>query len=1051
MKHKKLSKVGLFSSLLVVPFAISFFMQYKAPLSDEIKQAENVQPPMTDKQKVLSSLLEIKQFNVDAHIEMKKVESNTSSLMKTLDIDVKAKGDVSNLEDVKLQGAVDAKVNNTTLKANIGYFENDLFLDYGESYFKLSTTSLFDFIGMLPSKFNLGISLPTEITDIDITAFTDILDKMDTKEVDPEGGYYFEVPLDDPLGGDSQITLKIVTDEDLKFSGIKTDLIAYNDMLFLLDVDLERTSELVFSSPFDNASTLAKYQNFAPALTLFDGVYSLTQQKKNTVNIDLNVDINDEKDPLLPANYRKFVEADLDLTYDIESEEHLFALDGELKVDKKVVDKENDVTTYVNKSTPFSLALFEKTIYTHIGDIALSVNNESLTTMIDYAMYCINDQQMEDLINNLTSSFTNVDLDDTLDKVNQLLGEITISSDELAIMLNTSIFSRSADVDNNVSALDLSNTVLKIKFDENSGELLEISITDFVLNNYKANLVVSFTNHYEPFSLDAVDYQQIDHLLEPMIGIYELNKDRSQFRLEFDATVSKDDTVENEVVTSYEDITVDGGLQFELDPERHLENHENIGYGYGDVTITDRKNVKHNIYADMKSVDELLMSYSTTTNNAQKDAETSPMYVKMKVQTMKDIVDLVSEVVQEQDAHFQELTGKLFDSLGYMPIEDIINNKDYTQLLAYNIVNSFTVGENYIEIDISLELLALEETHAKIKIDFKEEEARNEDEVDHLVLDTLHVSEFSYNGLNLEFNASLKEFNPDLASTRLSKGHKYIDFSDLKVLLRLGINTSKNNYYHFTAQAAVKLSLFSITINLPIDIKVWTKDGDVHVSVDFTSVPTDTLASVAIGPASGYYSLSSRSGSIYYHDGNFFVKRFDTCKTAIIFGKKVNLEYSAKYNTQDFMDNILQILLGDVIGLRETFMNQINDAISEHNDPDYQMKYEKILKDFIYNETGHYFYFDVDLAEIANNDDLKEFNAVIHTDDTNVNLTGVGVNLEVELVNASLFSISISVSADIQLADCSLVADDSNRLWTQEAVEQSMANEVSGYTNLKRI
>ena len=434
-----------------------------------------------------------------------------------------------------------------------------------------------------------------------------------------------------------------------------------------------------------------------------------------------------------------------------------------------------------------------------------------------------------------------------------------------------------------------------------------------------------------------------------------------------------------------------------------------------------------------------------------KDAETSPMYVKMKVQTMKDIVDLVSEVVQEQDAHFQELTGKLFDSLGYMPIEDIINNKDYTQLLAYNIVNSFTVGENYIEIDISLELLALEETHAKIKIDFKEEEARNEDELDHLVLDTLHVSEFSYNGLNLEFNASLKEFNPDLASTRLSKGHKYIDFSDLKVLLRLGINTSKNNYYHFTAQAAVKLSLFSITINLPIDIKVWTKDGDVHVSVDFTSVPTDTLASVAIGPASGYYSLSSRSGSIYYHDGNFFVKRFDACKTAIIFGKKVNLEYSAKYNTQDFMDNILQILLGDVIGLRETFMNQINDAISEHDDPDYQMKYEKILKDFIYNETGHYFYFDVDLAEIANNDDLKEFNAVIHTDDTNVNLTGVGVNLEVELVNASLFSISISVSADIQLADCSLVADDSNRLWTQEAVEQSMENEVSGYTNLKRI
>ena len=47
-----------------------------------------------------------------------------------------------------------------------------------------------------------------------------------------------------------------------------------------------------------------------------------------------------------------------------------------------------------------------------------------------------------------------------------------------------------------------------------------------------------------------------------MAGLYDIYKDQTKFRIEFDADIAQE---------GKEDITVDGGLQFELDPERQLE------------------------------------------------------------------------------------------------------------------------------------------------------------------------------------------------------------------------------------------------------------------------------------------------------------------------------------------------------------------------------------------------------------------------------------------------------------------------------------------------
>ena len=434
----------------------------------------------------------------------------------------------------------------------------------------------------------------------------------------------------------------------------------------------------------------------------------------------------------------------------------------------------------------------------------------------------------------------------------------------------------------------------------------------------------------------------------------------------------------------------------------------------------------------MKDVNEVLLSYSTVTGTSR-DANVDPMNVKIKVQTLKDLVDIVTTLVKNPDDHFNELFGSMLNSTGNMPIKDIIGG-DYLQLLATNLIDRFEVGQDYIEMDIALDIISLEGTSFTTRIEFTTEQGYP------VGLKALKVSNLSFEGLNIEFNAYLKDFDENLESERLpnSVAAEYIDFSDLKVLLELGINTSKNNYYHFTASANVSFTFWSLPIDLPIDIKVWTDHGDVKVSMDLLDIPTITgFTAPLLRP-----STSDRVAHIYYHDGYFYINRTEQYTSGVLIWKTTHyVEYVAKYNVEDFLDDIIMILCKDVICLNDTWVDLIAGKIQKTNDENYQMKYENILNGFLYSKTGHYFYFDINLAEIANNEQLSKFTVKVRTDASDTNLVGLDVNLIVSFLGDE----GIALTASLDLADCSLVADQSNNLVALDEFEARMASYASGY------
>ena len=991
--NKYIRNTTIFTSLFALAFGGAFLSQYKKPVETTkpgnrtVTYERGPVAPLTDKQRLLNSLLEIKQFEVDAEVDMFTEDNNHVSL------NLEGIGDISDFDNIQIDGNINVGLNGSNLKANFGYFDGEIFFDFNESYFKLETESLLDFVKLLPTEYNAQINIPTELEELDLGEVESFINEMSEKELTPDGQNYFFV-----LDLSEKISLKILTDLDLNFTGISIDTLSYEGMIFSADVKLNRVSAVQLNNPKLDLDLYYKYQDFKPVFTLFDAFYTLSKEKQNTINVDLSVykNISNSKKGLINTN--------LDISYDLLSESHAYSLDGKISSD---FDDDNKM-----QSVDYSFALLNDTIYAHYGDIAISVENDSINALIDYVMDKIGSDDINAMIDSMSETLNNDKIIELTEKASQLLGKITLTSEQLGIGLNTSIFGS--------EKVNLSDLVVEINFSNESKRLTTIEMKGLKVNEYEGDVVLSF-NGYKAFNLDAVTYQPIDSLI-PMAGFYDIYKDQTKVRLEFDAKVSQE---------AKEDITVDGGFQFEVDPERFQENHKDFGYGYGLVSITDRKDVVHNIYADMKSVDEILMSYSTVIGDNKRDSQTDPMYAKMKVQTILDIGEIAWGIIKDPDEHFYEIINTIIGNVYDMPIYDAIENQNYQVLLTTNYVNRFEVGNGYFEMDIALDVLAFENTSFTLRVEY------DLNSWETACLKALKVSNFEFKGMTFEFNAYLRSFDESLASGRLSPANDYMDFSDLKVLLQLGLNTSQNNYYHFTTtKCKIKFSFISLPFDISIDARIWTNHGDVEVSADI-----DIPVVLALNDAN---SASDRTGHIYYHDGYIYVRRTDKTKEGGFIGigaTKYSNDYRAKYETNDFLADFVKILCVDLMVIRDTWYDMISSSITKTSTENYQMKYEKILKEFVYSAEGHYFYFDVDIAEIANNTQLKKLTAKILTDDTNTQLRGINPYMEIGLLG----SLGITFDLEIVLSDASVTADDTNRLYDCEQIEALLADKPSKY------
>ena len=196
---------------------------------------------------------------------------------------------------------------------------------------------------------------------------------------------------------------------------------------------------------------------------------------------------------------------------------------------------------------------------------------------------------------------------------------------------------------------------------------------------------------------------------------------------------------------------------------------------------------------------------------------------------------------------------------------------------------------------------------------------------------------------------------------------------------------------------------------------------------------------------SKYGSETNRIASIYYNNKEFYISRTDTSQTGIFFKTTYKTTLTRRCDLDYMGENVLNILLQDVMGLSDTIMNMIDRSTGGNEET--QMHYEKILKNFMYNANEHYFFFDIDIGELAKNKQLSNLTLKVRTDNSNEQLVGLDAHLGIAV------GITINIDLSLDIADRAEVADDSNKIVPLETFMAAHANDTLNelFTNTVKI
>lgn len=936
-------------------FGFQGFLNRNNPSNIEEDSLTNEQE-ISHQRLLLDNLLKMGTFEVDGGLNF--ILEDDSVINVNLDV----KGDISDINNIKLQGDVDLYLNGISLSTSLGYFKDEentdpnnkgtIYFSYKENNFYLETEHVLDFIDMLPTEYGIELSLPEELTNLDLNTISSMIDGMEEK-TSTNGDIYFVLSLSE------DIDLYVKTDAEYNFKGIRTDSIFYKGNEIKLDLDLNKVEDLELVAP-----NKANYQNFQPIFNIFKSLYNFLNTKQNALTIDASIKkLNDEEE------YVALVDASLDLGYDVTNRS--FQIDADLF--------ENE------RHHEIGMLFEDQTAYLDIRATKLSIKFDSVADTIAYIVKQLDFDVTEKLMGSLSDILSNEKFANLREGLSNLINTITITDTTFSIELDT-------------DAIGLGMGVLTPVISFEDGHFKSISLHGLKIKNTLTDLDITFGN-YTHKVIDKEAYVAFEPALTIVEAVMPLLKQKD-FRIEFSALV---DSTEANV----KDITVNGGLQF------NVSDH---GFGYGKAVIVDRDDYHHEIKADMKTKDEFLFSYNDTLNG------------KFSSKTLKELYALVSDIINNPDDHFIELFGDLIEAMKNTPIGKVMEG-DYLALLDTDLINSITIDETHIAMNISLKVIGMDDKNCDFEIFY-----HRDNELDKAYLDGIKLSNLVIGTNEITFTANLKEFDPSKESERLDPYEEYLDFSDIKVLLQLGVNTSKFEYFHFSAKLKFSLHIIvDIEREIDLDIQIRNNKGKVQVAVEMENIPIIDLKLINFNGNDDYTGTDGRSASLYFNEDTFYVKRVDDVHTFLSI-HKYRVTYAATYTQEYFMDHIAEIMLGDILGVQDRWIEDIvGDSSTDSTSK--QIEYEKILKDFKYDEYAGKFTFKIDLYALTHVSVLQTLDLVVYEDKVTEQLTAVEVKTAIHLGK----NINISLRLDTVSKDTTL--NDSNKLTTMNNWISSRASD----------
>ncbi len=468
--------------------------------------------------------------------------------------------------------------------------------------------------------------------------------------------------------------------------------------------------------------------------------------------------------------------------------------------------------------------------------------------------------------------------------------------------------------------------------------LASLTFDSLSLGGFGVSGTLKISDYTGASSFDKDSYQEMDHLptlTEQVESLYQHHSAKAKLKgyvAKRGTTASSDQSFLplNGKALAQEGFSLEGNFAFNLQEKAACAN----------AVFVDRKADYLNEHALSLQLDgeigaseetgDLLFSYDSSNANKANQTEgykdldygniTEPssdsLYGKFSVSCLNDILELATTLLGSDDPRFTKFTSAK-DTLATTLVAKIAQGQ-FAPLLSEQILVSASRTGDRISAVISKDVLGSEE-NVPLNICFNENGLSSIDIF--LVTSTKEI----YFKIDVEIPSStLSKTDLQIADLQSKRGTMK-DFSTLSTLLEyvlgsatLGEDENNVSTYHLSGTAKLSV-LNTINISLPFTFYVYLDGAEVRM-IGTLEVPLKTAVN------SGLFS-GTRHVEFYFHtsgtdtDGTIFFHRVNDLDLL-----NKTTEDWAKVKTSDFTSNLIDWALSYIVGLNDTYMDQIKEA-----------------------------------------------------------------------------------------------------------------------------
>ena len=468
-----------------------------------------------------------------------------------------------------------------------------------------------------------------------------------------------------------------------------------------------------------------------------------------------------------------------------------------------------------------------------------------------------------------------------------------------------------------------------------------------------------------------------------------------------------------------------GEKKFGFDINGSLLDNKNLGiilngegqldygtkFGFGNLTIDQYKYenkglwYSHKLYLDVDNRDgdyannNVFFSYGDLDNKNIKG--------KVTVQSLLDMIDVFKTFIDDvkDNKKFTKFIDPIMKTLSLGEFSDIINSKDYLRFIKNDVLKSVRRNGNSIDIVIGGALFGMS-GDMNVSVNLVNDK-----------LDSLEIKNVAIKEKTLNLKVSLKEYDDNKVS-KLKESDAYIDFSTISLLVKFGLNTTKNDYYHLTATIDLN-ALAIINASFEMDVHVLIKDEYVKI---YGIIPDAKLLNL-LGSAVQDYGVTAQSVKSEFtfesydvndpnrEDGVGGYFHIKTTETKIITGRKVIKHFKTTSKNLIKSDNIMAYLLNDLLLIKTSVTDMIGNISTDKGEDAPAGDFTNLFTStgYSYNESKNQWKVGINLNEITGIDALRELELVINgRNDETLSSLVASLNIKASLV-------TIKLGADITL------------------------------------